>query len=46
MKYEVPQASLDEFVKQMGVTPEKVDKLKFKNDILPENLVVYQLERS
>ena len=46
VKFEVPQASLDEFVKHMGVTPEKVDKLKFKNDIFPENQVVYHLERS
>ncbi len=46
VKYEVPQASLDEFVKQMAVTPEKVDKLKFKNDLFPDNLVVYQMERS
>lgn len=46
VKYEVPQASLEEFTKHMGVTPEKVDKLKFKNDIFPENLVVYHLERS
>jgi len=46
VNYEVPQAPLDEFIKLMAVTPEKVDKLKFKTDIFPENLVVYQLERS
>lgn len=44
--YEVPQASIDEFIKHMAVTPEKVDKLKFKNDIFPDNLVVYQMDRS
>ena len=46
VKFEVPQAPLDEFLKHMAVTPEKVDKLKFKNDIFPENLTVYHLERS
>ncbi len=46
VKFEVPQASLEEFTKEMSVTPEKVDKLKFKNDIFPENLVVYHLERT
>ena len=46
VKYEVPQASLDEFLKEMSVTPEKVDKLKFKNDIFPDNLVVYHMERT
>lgn len=43
--YEVPQNSLDDFAKQMNVTPEKIDKLKIKNDIFPDTLTVYQLTR-
>lgn len=46
VKFEVPQNSLEDFAKDLGVTPEKIDKLKVKNDIFPDNLVVYQLERS
>lgn len=46
VKYEVPQAPLEEFLKQTSITPEKVDKLKLKNDIFPDNLVVYHMERS
>lgn len=46
VKYEVPQAPLEEFIKQIAVTPEKLDKLKIKNDLFSDNLVVYHLERS
>jgi L-ascorbate metabolism protein UlaG (beta-lactamase superfamily) len=46
VKYEVPQAPIDEFFKQIAVTPEKIDKLKIKNDIFSDNLVVYQIDRS
>ncbi len=41
--YEVPQAPLEEFIKAVGVQPEKVDKLKFKNDLFPDNMVVYEM---
>ena len=46
VQYEVPQAELEEFVAVSGITPEKTDKLKIKNDIFPDNLVVYAIERS
>lgn len=46
INYEVPQAPIDEFIKQMSVTPEKIDKLKIKGDLFSDNLTIYQLERS
>lgn len=46
VKYEVPQNSLEEFTKELGVTPEKTDKFKIKGGIVPDNMVVYELTRS
>jgi hypothetical protein len=48
LKYEVPQADLDEFVKVLGVPSEEVTgKLKLKNTAaLPQTLTVYTLTRS
>lgn len=45
--YEVPQAKLDEFLQELGTTPEEpVAKLKLKAAQLPEKLTVYPLTRS
>lgn len=44
--YEVPQASIDDFIRETSITPEKIDKIKIKNDIFPDNMVVYQMEIS
>jgi len=45
--YEVPQAPLEEFLKELGTTPEEpVVKLKLKAGILPEKLTVYQITRT
>lgn len=48
LKYEVPQAELDEFVKVLGVPTEEVTgKLKLKNTAaLPQTLTIYTLARS
>lgn len=48
LKYEVPQAELEEFVKVLGVPTEEVTgKLKLKNAAaLPQTLTVYTLARS
>lgn len=46
VNYEVPQDSLESFVKEIGATPEKQDKLKLKNGIVPDNLTVIELGRS
>lgn len=48
LKYEVPQADLDEFVKALGVPTEDVTgKLKFKNSAaLPATLTVYKVPRT
>lgn len=46
LKYEVPQAGLDEFVKALGVPVEEVPKLKLKNSAaLPATLTIYKLAR-
>lgn len=45
--YEVPQAPLEDFLKELGATPqEPVTKLKLKAGQLPEKLTVYQLIRT
>ena len=44
VKYEVPQESVEEFIKQMGSAHEKVNTLKIKS--LPEVLTVYELART
>ncbi len=46
IKYEVPQAELADFLKELGSTGEQTDKLKIKNGQLPENLTVYVLARN
>lgn len=46
-KYEVPQDSLDTFVKELGMQPEVTSKFKVKSAAsLPETLTVVQLTRS
>jgi L-ascorbate metabolism protein UlaG (beta-lactamase superfamily) len=45
-KYEVPQQSIEDFARETSINPEKIDKLKIKNDIFPDNLTVYQMEIS
>lgn len=44
--YEVPQAPLEEFLKELGSAHEVLPKLKLKAGQLAETLTVYQLERS
>ena len=47
LKYEVPQAEFDEFVKALGAPVEEVSKLKLKNAAaLPQTLTIYKLARS
>lgn len=47
LKYEVPQADLDDFVKQLSVPVEDMAKLKLKSGAsLPATLTVYNLARS
>lgn len=46
LKYEVPQADVDEFVKTLGVPVEEAPKLKLKNAAaLPPTLTVFKLQR-
>ncbi len=45
--YEVPQEGVDEFISQVGLQVNEVDKLKFKNvNELPPSMTVYKLKRS
>jgi L-ascorbate metabolism protein UlaG (beta-lactamase superfamily) len=46
VNYEVPQAELEEFLKELGSEAEAIPKLKLKNAQLPEALTVYQLIRT
>lgn len=47
LKYEVPQGSLEDFVKQLSVPVEDVEKFKLKSSAsLPATLTVYNLSRS
>jgi len=47
VQYEVPQAALDEFLKELGTPAEEpVTKLKLKSGQLPEKLTVYQITRT
>lgn len=47
VKYDVPQASLDVFLKELGIqAQESISKLKVKSGQLPEKLTVYKLMRS
>jgi hypothetical protein len=45
--YEVPQAPLEDFLKELGTAAEEpVNKLKLKGGLLPEKLTVYQVTRT
>jgi L-ascorbate metabolism protein UlaG (beta-lactamase superfamily) len=45
--YEVPQAPLEDFLKELGTPAEEpVTKLKLKDGLLPEKLTVYQITRT
>lgn len=47
LKYEVPQADLDEFVKTLGLPVEDMAKLKLKSAAaLPQTTTIYTLQRS
>jgi L-ascorbate metabolism protein UlaG (beta-lactamase superfamily) len=47
MTYEVPQAPIDDFVKELGAKQEEpTPKLKLKAGILPESLTIYQITRT
>jgi L-ascorbate metabolism protein UlaG (beta-lactamase superfamily) len=46
VNYEVPQAPLGEFTKELGATIETLPKLKLKTGQLPEVLTVYELTRT
>lgn len=47
INYEVPQATLDEFVKEIGVNlQEPIAKLKLKAGQLPDTLTIYELTRT
>ena len=46
LKYEVPQAEFDEFIKELGAPVEELPKAKFKSaSALPAALTIYKLER-
>lgn len=44
--YEIPQNSLDEFIKEMGAKHEVATKFKIKNAVLPQEFVVMELSRT
>jgi L-ascorbate metabolism protein UlaG (beta-lactamase superfamily) len=47
VSYEVPQAPLEDFLKELGTPAEEpVVKLKLKDSLLPEKLTVYQIMRT
>lgn len=46
IKYEVQQANLEEFVKELGSAVEEYPKLKLKAGLLPTTLTVYKLNLS
>jgi L-ascorbate metabolism protein UlaG (beta-lactamase superfamily) len=46
LKYEVDQAELEGFLKEIGGTHETVPKLKLKGGALPETLQVYEVTRT
>ena len=47
VSYEVPQAPLEDFLKELGTPAEEpVTKLKLKDGLLPEKLTVYQITRT
>ena len=46
VKYEVPQADLDPFIKELGAPHETMAKWKVKGGVLPEVLTVIELSRT
>lgn len=46
LSYEVPQASLETFIKELGASHEVTPKLKIKNGILPEMMTLVELTRT
>lgn len=46
INYEVPQATLDEFIKEMASPVEELSKLKIKAGVLPPSLTIYHLTRT
>jgi L-ascorbate metabolism protein UlaG (beta-lactamase superfamily) len=44
--YEVPQAPLEDFIKELGAQHEVLPKLKLKPGAMPEALTVYELSRT
>lgn len=46
VSYEVPQAPLEDFIKELGAQHEVLPKLKLKPGAMPETLTVYELSRS
>jgi L-ascorbate metabolism protein UlaG (beta-lactamase superfamily) len=46
VNYEVPQAELEPFVKELGVAVEDMPKFKVKGAALPETLTVVRLQRA
>lgn len=46
VRYEVPQADLEPFVKELGVAVEDMPKLKIKGGALPETLSLVTLQRT
>lgn len=45
IKYEVPQESIELFIKEIGANLEKADSFKIKNNVLPDTLTIYELRR-
>lgn len=46
VKYEVPQDSIDLFIKEMDVNVEETLKYKIKNNTLPESITIVKVQRS
>lgn len=46
IKYEVPQESIDLFIKEVGANVEKSSSLKIKNSAFPDMLTVYDLRHN
>lgn len=46
LKFEVPPAELDPFLKELSATAEETPKLKLKPGTLPETLTVYKIART
>lgn len=46
IEYEVPQMELEPFIKELAVPVEQATRLKLKNGVLPDTLIVYELQRT